>query len=304
MEILDKFKEFMEEKVPELYLIKFQEFLLSAGIFYEASYLLTLILLFILLFEMFLIILNLIFNLNIIFLLIPFLIIPIFISYILILSERRINEIENAAPDFLRQFASVLRVGLSFENAMENISSYGSGPLNDEIRRTIVEIKMGKNFDEAWESFILRLNSKELKRVFAIILDGRKSGTSLGTVMEDISADLRDMLILKRERRASVMMAVMFLIISAIIAAPFSLAMVNIYSSFMTTLGKGGDLIQASVFAGQSYVIIHSILVGFIIGLIMYGDFKKGFKYSIPLTILAYSIYYLISNFASNLFVF
>lgn len=301
MEYLDKFTDFIEDKLPEKYLIKFQEFLLSGGIFHIASKVIAYLILFILVLE---IVLIMIFKINIITLIAPFLIIPIFYSYVLLKSERRVSEIESAAPDFLRQFASVLRVGLSFENAMENISNYGSGPLNDEVKRTIIEIKMGRNFDDAWESFILRLNSKELKRVFTIILEGRKSGTSLSTVMEDISNDLRDMLILKRERRASVMMAVMFLIISAIVAAPFSLAMVSIYSNFMGNMGNGGDLISTAVIAGQSYVIIHSVLVGFIIGLIMYGDYKQGFKFSIPLTIAAYSIFYLISTFASNLFVF
>ena len=298
---MGKLDKFIENNLPDKYLSKFQEFLLSGGIFYIASSVLSYLILAIIVLE---IIFIFIFKINIISLLTPFLIIPIFYSYVLLKSERRINEIESAAPDFLRQFASVLRVGLSFENAMETISSYGSGPLNDEIKRTIIEIRMGRNFDDAWEGFTQRLNSKELKRVFTIILEGRKSGTSLSSVMEDISADLRDMLILKRERRASVMMAVMFLIISAIIATPFSLAMVSIYSNFMKSLDSGGELISTAVIAGQSYVIIHSILVGFIIGLIMYGDYKQGFKFSIPLTIVAYSIFYLISNFFGNIFLF
>ena len=46
---------------------------------------------------------------------------------------RRAQEIERTAPDFLRQLSSMLQVGLSFENAMEDMSQYGEGPMYDEM---------------------------------------------------------------------------------------------------------------------------------------------------------------------------
>lgn len=95
------------------------------------------------------------------------------------------------------------------------------------------------------------------------------------------------------------MMAVMFLVISAVIAAPFALGMIGIYSSFMESLGKSSELIETSKVAAGSYIIIHSALAGLIIGLIMYGNFKKGIKFSIPLTIVSYGLFYLISNFGA-----
>ncbi len=38
----------------------------------------------------------------------------------------------------------MLKVGLSFENAMDDLSKYGEGPLYDETRRAIAEIKSWK----------------------------------------------------------------------------------------------------------------------------------------------------------------
>ena len=163
----------------------------------------------------------------------PFILILIFFIYTMVKRERRISEIEKSAPDFLRQLSSILKVGLSFESAMEDMSKYGTGPLYDEMRKTLIEIKMGKNFDQAWLAMCKRLKSKEIERVFIIILDGRKSGGSIANVIMEISNDLRDVLALKRERKSSVMMAVMFLVISALIASPFSLGMVTVYGGFM-----------------------------------------------------------------------
>ena len=215
--------------------------------------------------------------------------------------------------------ASMLQVGLSFESAMDDISKYGEGPLYDEMRRTLLEIKIGRNFDEAWISMSNRLNSKELERVFTIILDGRKSGSSLADVIMDISNDLRDILALKRERKSSVMMAVMFLIIAAIIASPFSLGMVSVYGGFMESFGKTSEvityapiagqcylvihsfLITYAPIAGQCYLVIHSFLIGIIMSLVMYGEFKKGIKFSIPLVFVSYGIYFVISSFGSSI---
>ena len=63
------------------------------------------------------------------------------------------------------------------------------------------------------------------------------------------------------------MMAVMFLIISAVIATPFALGMVSVYSGFMESFGQVTDLVAIAPLAGQFYLIIHSFLVGMIISL-------------------------------------
>ena len=195
----------------------------------------------------------------------------------------------------------MLQTGLSFENAMEDMSQYGEGPLYDEMRRTIIEIRMGRNFDDAWRAMSKRLKSKELERVFGIILDGRKSGSSISKVLSDVSDDLRDLMALKRERKSSVMMSVMFLLISAVIATPFAIGMVSVYSSFMQGYGMESEIILTAPIAGELYLIIHSVLVAFIISIIMYGDVKKGIKFTLPLACSSFGIFYFISTFGGSL---
>ena len=195
----------------------------------------------------------------------------------------------------------MLQVGLSFENAMEDMSQYGEGPLYDEIHRTIVEIRMGRNFDDAWRAMSRRLKSRELERIFGIILDGRKSGSSISRVLSDVSDDLRDLMAIKRERKSAVMMSVMFLLISAVIATPFSIGMVSVYSSFMQSYGIESEIIMTAPIAGEMYLVIHSILVAFIISIIMYGDVKKGIKFSLPLAASSFGIFYFISAFGGSL---
>ena len=294
---------FLDNFIPEKYLSKFQEFLLSGAIFTDASKVLAILVVFILAGEIALTLSLSILSLPISVLILPFFSIPILFTYVIVQQEKRAQEIEKTAPDFLRQLSSMLQVGLSFENAMEDMSQYGEGPLYDEMRRTIIEIRMGRNFDDAWAAMSRRLKSRELERIFSIILDGRKSGSSISKVLSDVSDDLRDLMALKRERRSSVMMSIMFLLISAVIATPFAVGMVSVYSSFMQSYGMDSAIIFTAPLAGEFYLIIHSILVGFIISIIMDGEIKKGVKYSLPLVAGSFGIFYFISTFGGSLLV-
>lgn len=292
---------FLDNNVPEKYLSKLQEFLMSGAVFIEASKVLAFTIIFIFVLEIVLTLTITIFNLPLSVLILPFFIIPGLFTYVIVQQERRAQEIEKTAPDFLRQLSSMLQVGLSFENAMEDMAQYANGPLYDEMRRTIIEIRMGRNFDDAWRAMSKRLKSKELERIFSIILDGRKSGSSISTVLNDVSDDLRDLLALKRERKSAVMMSVMFLLISAVIATPFAVGMVGVYSGFMQSYGMESDIILNAPLAGEIYLVIHSVLVGFIISIIMYGDVKKGVKFSLPLAAVSFGIFYFISTFGESL---
>ncbi len=299
--IINDLATFLDNIVPEKYLSKFQEFLLSGAIFTEASKVLAILIIFILLGEIVFAVTLTILNLPFSVLILPFFTIPALFTYVVVQQEKRAREIEKTAPDFLRQLSSMLQTGLSFENAMEDMSQYGEGPLYDEMRRTIIEIRMGRNFDEAWVAMSKRLKSKDLERIFGIILDGRKSGSSISNVLSDLSDDLRDLLALKRERKSSVMMSVMFLLISAIIATPFAIGMVGVYSQFMQSYGMDSEIILTAPLAGEIYLIIHSFLVAFIISIIMDGNLKKGVKFSLPLATLSFGIFYFISTFGGSI---
>ena len=303
-DLIIKLSNMIENKINQSLLIGFQDYLLKAGIFTLASQILAIILTVYIAFIILVSLVSLLLSFNVAIALVLAIIIPtlLFILVLFLKIEKRANEIENSIPDFLRQLSSMLKVGLSLENALVDMSENGKGPLYDELRRVVVEIRMGKSLDESFNNMAMRLNSKDLERSFKIILNAHKSGGSLSDIILDVSDDLRAKLILKRERKASVMMSIMFLIIASTIAAPFALGMVGVYSSFMIELGKGGAICEVAPFAAEIYLIIHSILAGFLIALIMYGDLKKGIRYSIPITCSAFAVFYLINNFGAGFF--
>ncbi len=289
----------LDNVLPDRYLVIIQENLIRSGMYVKASDLMTLVLLGGLLFGFLGLISFLIIGINPLIGLVVGLVTPVAIvfGWLFFLMERRVDAIEQTTPDFLRQIASLLRAGIGIETALEDISKQGGGPLNDELKRAVIEIKIGSTFDDSLLSMGERLKSKTLDRTFRMIIEGKRVGGSLSDVIETVAEDLRAVLALKRERRANVMMSVMFLLIAAIVAAPFALGMIMIYSGFITSLGKVNPLLGAAYISASGYIIIHSIIAGLLIGIVLYGSARKGVKFSLILAPVAFGIFYLIKTF-------
>lgn len=219
------------------------------------------------------------------------------LAYIFFRIEQRNEKIEEELPDFLRQLSSLLRTGLGIEASLNEIVVYGSGTFNDEVKRMIIEIKLGRNFDESFLALSDKIRSKTLKNTFNIILEARSGGASIADTIENVAEDLREINIIKKERKTSVMMSVTFLLVSSLFAAPFSLAMVNIYVKFIETFGKTSSILNTVPLVTQSYILIHSFLVGLIIGRVMYSNEKKGLKFSFLILVVSWIIFNAVSYF-------
>ena len=281
--------------LPEKYVVMIQEVLIRSGMYVKASDLITLDLIIAVGLGLLAAVLSLLIGINPILgalagFIIPTILIGVWIFFMM---ERRVDAIENGTPDFLRQIASLLRAGVGLETALEDVSKHGEGPLNDELKRAVIEIKIGSTFDDAILAMGERLKSRNLDRTFRMILEGRKTGGSLSDVVETVAEDLRAVLALQRERKANVMMSVMFLIIAAIIAAPFALGMIMTYNAFIASVGKPNPLAGVAGMAAGGYIIIHSIIASLLIGIVMYGSAKKGVKYALLLAPGAYGIFYI-----------
>ena len=289
----------LDNVLPDRYLVLMQENLIRSGMYVKASDLMTLMLLGAVLFGALGLVLFSVIGITPIIGLVVGAITPIAIvfGWLFFSMERRVDAIEQTTPDFLRQIASLLRAGVGIETALEDISKQGGGPLNDELKRAVIEIKIGSTFDDALLSMGERLKSKTLDRTFRMILEGKRVGGSLSDVIETVAEDLRAVLALKRERKANVMMSVMFLVIAALIAAPFALGMIMIYSNFIESLGKTNPLLGAATISAEGYIIIHSIIAGILIGIVLYGSARKGIKFSLLLAPAAFGIFYAIKTF-------
>lgn len=272
-----------------------QQKLIDAGIFIKVSQLFSIILIFMILTFVMLLFIFLLFMISPLILLIV-LIEPLsLIVYINYKNEKRIDEIEEELPDYLRQLSSLLKIGLGLETSLNELSKSINSPLNNEIKRALLEISFGKSFDEALRDIAKKNNSENLKHTFEIIIQSKESGGELASILEEIAEDLKDTIMLKKERKSNVMMSVMFLIISSVIATPFALAMIRLYSEFIEQMGRTNPLSSVIPIVSVSYVTIQSILVSVLIGIVLYSSSRKGLRFILIIVPASLSVYY-ISN--------
>ncbi len=113
-------------------------------------------------------------------------------------AKERQLQIERDLPDTLDQTVIALESGLSFEAAMARISDNGTGPLAQEFRRTLQDMRLGMSRRAAYQSLSDRTTVEDVQRFCKQILQAEEFGVSMATVVRNRAADMR----IKRRYRA------------------------------------------------------------------------------------------------------
>lgn len=266
----------INKHIPEEYLDKMQDNLIQLGYYIKITDLITYTTIMALILLFITTILFITINVNPlsvpIITLAPYVVVILYIVYKMQKREDNINE---ELPEYILQLSALLNVGLAIESALNELSKTQDGYLNNEIKRSLIEISLGKSFDESFTDLINRCQSNNVKQVFQIIINTKQTGGNLSEILEEIAMDLKDMQMLQKESRANIIMSIMFLLIAAIIATPFAFGTINIYTIFLSNVGRTNSLIDYIPMASLGYIIIHSIMVSFLIGDLLYSNSKK-----------------------------
>lgn len=226
---------------------------------------------------------------------------PVFLGLLLGISfvypyhllTRKIEDMEKNLPDAFFYLASSLRAGVSFSEALEEASTARFGALTEEFKRTVQEIKKGRATIEALRAFAIRnKRSSVIYRSTMIILEAYERGAPMADVLVAVANDVREILRIKKERKASTGMQAMFFIIASGFIGPFILGVVSQIMGGMSTPEVGLKLpLEAIKNVSLAFVAIQAIVSGLGIGIIREGKFSAGFKYSAMLAILGIVVF-------------
>lgn len=209
------------------------------------------------------------------------------------LLTKKVEDMEKNLPDAFFYLASSLRAGVSFSEALEEASTARFGALTEEFKRTVQEIKKGRATIEALRAFAIRnKRSSVIYRSTMIILEAYERGAPMADVLVAVANDVREILRIKKERKASTGMQAMFFIIASGFIGPFILGVVSQIMGGMNTPEVGLNLpLEAIKNVSLAFVAIQAIVSGLGIGIIREGKFSAGFKYSAMLAILGVVIF-------------
>ncbi|MGN6744440.1 MAG: type II secretion system F family protein [Amnibacterium sp.] len=103
-----------------------------------------------------------------------------------------------ALPDTLDQMTISVEAGLGFESAMAKAATNGSGPLAEELIRTLQDMSIGRTRQAAYEALAARTSSPDLRRFTRAIVQADLYGIAIGDVLRVQAGEMR----LKRRQRA------------------------------------------------------------------------------------------------------
>jgi len=113
-------------------------------------------------------------------------------------AQDRQKRVERELPDLLDQTVIALESGLSFEAALARVADNGSGPLSDEFRRALQDMRLGMTRRAAYQGLAHRTTCEDLKRFCKQITQAEEFGVSIATIVRNLAQEMR----VKRRYRA------------------------------------------------------------------------------------------------------
>lgn len=113
-------------------------------------------------------------------------------------ARERQDRIQQELPDALDQVTIAIESGLGLETAVARTAQHGTGPLAEELARTIQDMRVGFSRKEAWLALAARTDVADLRRFARAIMQADQYGVSVAHVVRTQAKELR----LKRRQRA------------------------------------------------------------------------------------------------------
>ncbi len=142
-----------------------------------------------------------------------------------------------AIPDTLDLLTISVKAGLGFDAALGKVVEKMNGPLSDEFRRTLAEVRIGKARRDSLREMVARTNVPALTTFISAIIQAEQLGVAIARVLEVQSEQLR----IARRQRAEEMAA------KAPIKMLFPLVGCIFPSMFIVILGPAMILIATSL---------------------------------------------------------
>lgn len=126
--------------------------------------------------------------------------IAFFVPDLLVYSRgvERQQVIEMELPDTLDQMTISVEAGLGFEAAMAKAATNGTGPLAEELIRTLQDMSMGQSRRAAYETLASRTSSADLRRFTKAVIQADVYGVPVADVLRVQASEMR----MKRRQRA------------------------------------------------------------------------------------------------------
>lgn len=117
-------------------------------------------------------------------------------------AARRAERIDQELPHFVDQLALIIEAGMGFDAAVTYLAEVGEGPLGEEMRRVLTELRVGESRKTAIRNFAVRVGSDDTMAFANAVLASDQLGSPLGGILKSQASDLRHRRQIHAEERA------------------------------------------------------------------------------------------------------
>jgi len=117
-------------------------------------------------------------------------------------ASRRADTIDAELPHFVDQLALIIEAGMGFDAAVTYLAEVNEGPLAEEMRRVLTELRVGESRRSAIRNFAERVGTDDTMAFANAVLASDQLGSPLGGILRSQASDLRHRRQMRAEERA------------------------------------------------------------------------------------------------------
>ncbi len=227
---------------------------------------------------------------------------------------KKSKEIEQQFIAFVMDLNQSINSGMTLPIALEYCSKKDYGALSPYINNLAAEVNWGVPFKKALEIFAKKTKSLPIQRATTTIIETYDVGGKISDTLTAVGKSLMEIDKIKSERTASVHSQI---ITSYLIYFVFIFILVILQAFLIPALtppkeltGSVAGLMEtAPVPSGELYkesfinfILIQGFFAGLVTGKMAEGSIVAGFKHSVLLIVIGYTIFSIASQFQFSLF--
>jgi tight adherence protein C len=150
--------------------------------------------------------------------------------------ETRKAAIQKALPEFLDMVSSTVQAGLALNSSLGYAVEAVPGPLGDEIKEALSEIRLGRARSEALRAVGERTNQPALRNALRVMIQAERLGANISKLLNDLAADARHQRLMLVEEMAAklpvkMVFPMVFFMIPAIVTVIFGSVAANYFAT-------------------------------------------------------------------------
>jgi tight adherence protein C len=107
-------------------------------------------------------------------------------------AKSRLVQIDRDMPELVDLLIVTVEAGIGFSGSMQLAGARVTGPLGDELRLAMQEQRMGLSTGESLGNMMARVDTPSMRSFVRSILQGEQLGVSIGQILRNLAAEMRE----------------------------------------------------------------------------------------------------------------